>query len=615
MLTRMIKYICLAPVILMLLPSSIFGAQILSVTTCESVVGDNWVPVNIRDSFTTQVPEINGVVKIDGVRAGTTIKGSWVSIDAINVPNYEIAAKEIEFDKEGPGTAHFSLSRPDNGWPPGNYKLDIYLDDQLASVKTFSITADAAPQQTQQKQPQYQPPPQQQPPPTQPQYQPPPQQQSQSNYGYSGTYAYSSQGVILTLVLNHRPSGELTGSLSSNTGVQYQVEGMVENNVGYGACYDNQGGVFFETSLADGQLYFALIEPDANNMPDYSKMREFTLIKQTSGSMPLSPQQAPMQTRPSPPRSAPAPATGQPAIPGAQGAAPQTGSPSISASGHQGQTFRHPVGFSFWYPLGWTATMQQGGYLQMTPPNPGKVADGPTELYFIIGNNVAPEGIFTPDDPRIIEFLDQELKTVAPVLQHTGRSTPVNMTQGKGALLEWSGTGQNNVQILARAFVSIINGYGIALTGVGYKKEIESRDKDLRQIFASFGFGQGQNDPALIGSWELLKTTAITNQSAWETDWSRAQAVSETSSKITFQPDGTWIRNDKSHMLVGAGGIWLEDKSNKSSNGIWNAGEGLLYMLWEDNSYRECQYRLEQSGQGPQLRLICEKRGEVWQRQ
>lgn len=614
MLSRIMKCAFLTIGVLMSLSSAVFAARIVSVTICESVAGDTWVPINIRESFTTQTPEIHAVAQLDGAKAGTIVKCAWVAIDAIATPNYEIAAMEQECYKEGEATAHFSLTRPDNGWPPGNYKLDIYIDGQLATIKTFSIAAGGAPPQAPQPQPQ----PQQQ-----QQYQPPPQQQQQpqtrpqpqSSYGCSGTYVFSSQGVVLTLEFNHQPSGELTGSLTSNSGVKYKIEGVVENDVGYGACYDDQGGVFFESYPTDDQMYFAIIEPDANNMPDYSTMQEFMFDKQPSGTTASPPPQpAPMQQQPTQAQPPPSPAGGQSGISGAQGSAPQAASPIQSASGRAGKTFSHPAGFTFWYPDTWTAAMQEG-FLQLTPPNPGKVADGPTELYFIGGESIAGEGITSPDDPRVVSYIDQQVKVLAPVLQYSGRSTPINMSQGKGALLEWTGKGANGEEIVAHAFVSLINDFGVTLTGIGHKKQVDSRDGDLRQMFASFAFGQSKNDPALIGSWELLSTVSITNQSVWESDWSRAQAVSETSSNLTFQPNGTWVRNDKSHMLVGSGGIWLEDKSDKSSNGTWNAGDGILYMLWEDNSYRECQYKVEQSGRGPQLKLVCGDKGEVWQRQ
>jgi hypothetical protein len=83
---------------------------------------------------------------------------------------------------------------------------------------------------------------------------------------------------------------------------------------------------------------------------------------------------------------------------------------------------------------------------------------------------------------------------------------------------------------------------------------------------------------------------------------------------LTFQQDGRWQRRDQSHTLVGSSGFWLEDKSDDTSQGTWNAGDGLLYMLWEDNSEQEYKYRLEQNGQSVRLRLVTGNNGQIWER-
>jgi hypothetical protein len=56
--------------------------------------------------------------------------------------------------------------------------------------------------------------------------------------GLSGTYALSSQGTTLTLTLEQDNQGNIKGTLSSTTGVRY--------NVGVGTCISNQGGSYFE---------------------------------------------------------------------------------------------------------------------------------------------------------------------------------------------------------------------------------------------------------------------------------------------------------------------------------------------------------------------------------
>jgi len=95
----------------------------------------------------------------------------------------------------------------------------------------------------------------------------------------SGTYSHSAQGVILTLVFKQDPQGNITGTLSSNAGARFQIEGIVQEGVGAGTCYNNEGGVFFEAHPSGNQLLFAMIEPGINNMPDYNNVRQFIFVK------------------------------------------------------------------------------------------------------------------------------------------------------------------------------------------------------------------------------------------------------------------------------------------------------------------------------------------------
>jgi hypothetical protein len=52
--------------------------------------------------------------------------------------------------------------------------------------------------------------------------------------GFSGTYTMTGQGVTLKLLLKQDLQGNITGTLSSTTGISYQVEGMVEEGIAFG---------------------------------------------------------------------------------------------------------------------------------------------------------------------------------------------------------------------------------------------------------------------------------------------------------------------------------------------------------------------------------------------
>ena len=72
----------------------------------------------------------------------------------------------------------------------------------------------------------------------------------------SGKYTLSSQGTTLTLTLNQDTQGKIKGTLSSTTGMEFRVEGAVQDNVGVGTCVSNQGGSYFEARPKGNQARF-----------------------------------------------------------------------------------------------------------------------------------------------------------------------------------------------------------------------------------------------------------------------------------------------------------------------------------------------------------------------
>ncbi len=280
--------------------------------------------------------------------------------------------------------------------------------------------------------------------------------------------------------------------------------------------------------------------------------------------------------------------------------------PAIAAE--KGKVFRHPIGFSFWHPAAWTVK-DLDECLQLLPPDPKSNDDGPTELYLIIGENVAGEGIQSPADPKVGAYLDEQLQAVAPFLARKGGTGSLDMTRGKGAIYDWAGSNPKGNAVLARAFVGVFDDNAVALVALALKEPLAAREETLRKMAASFGFGKGQLDAQLARTWTFVSNHALSNTSPFETAWSRAQLASEKTATLTLGADGTWTRVTKSHTLVGAGGVWLEDKSEKKSQGRWNAGDGKLYLMYDDDSWTIYQYRLE----GNTLRLVCGKQGETWE--
>jgi hypothetical protein len=263
-----------------LVPSDLPASRILSVSLCEKVDNSGTIPINIREQFSTNVPEIHALVELSEMQPGTRVKGAWISIDAIDIPNYEIDAAEVVIN-QSEGVVHFSLSRPNNGWPVGNYKLDIYLNGKLSTMASFSIGSPAGSTSRETG--------------VTPAYPTPQKSETSQSAGFNGQYSLQSQGVTLYLNLQQNAQGQISGSISSSIGMQLQLEGEVQGEVAMGICSDNQGSVFFEAYFQGNQLVFSMIEPDQNNMPDYNRSQQL-LFSRNSGSQ----SQAYPQTFPQP---------------------------------------------------------------------------------------------------------------------------------------------------------------------------------------------------------------------------------------------------------------------------------------------------------------------------
>jgi hypothetical protein len=238
--------------VLLCVTAGAYAERVASITLCEDVEGSDFVPINITTRFTADAPAIHAVVQLEDLTVTTRARGTFISVDAISTPNYEIDSTEVTA-KPGQATVHFSLSRPDRGWPPGNYRFNLYLNDRLAAVEKFSIAAvQGQPPQTEPLASRSIPPE-----PQAPAF--PAPQATEGPPGIAGSYVLQAESVTLTLVLQQDPGGNVTGTLSSTTGSQFAIEGMMEEGVAVGACYGEEGALFFEASPEGNQLAFALI--------------------------------------------------------------------------------------------------------------------------------------------------------------------------------------------------------------------------------------------------------------------------------------------------------------------------------------------------------------------
>ena len=76
-------------------------------------------------------------VSVDTTGAGTaTLKAKWTFRKG---GQSSLVKEDLQtISPSGPASSEFHISKPD-GWPAGEYQVEIFLDDKSASSKTFTV--------------------------------------------------------------------------------------------------------------------------------------------------------------------------------------------------------------------------------------------------------------------------------------------------------------------------------------------------------------------------------------------------------------------------------------------------------------------------------------------
>jgi hypothetical protein len=71
---------------------------------------------------------------------GTKVDAKWTAVNAADTePNLEFQTQTLDITEESfSGSIYFQLSN-DEGWPTGQYKVDLYLNGTLAQTAEFSV--------------------------------------------------------------------------------------------------------------------------------------------------------------------------------------------------------------------------------------------------------------------------------------------------------------------------------------------------------------------------------------------------------------------------------------------------------------------------------------------
>jgi hypothetical protein len=138
-LRRLVLLIALFAIPALACQFSASTARITEAVMATAVEGDNFDPVGVTDTYPADQPEFHAVVSVANAPGDTLVKAVWIAVDVGSAAEPGTTIDETQVSVEGSRNVHFSLTPNAGGWPPGKYKVDIYLNDQLDRSLTFTV--------------------------------------------------------------------------------------------------------------------------------------------------------------------------------------------------------------------------------------------------------------------------------------------------------------------------------------------------------------------------------------------------------------------------------------------------------------------------------------------
>jgi hypothetical protein len=108
-------------------------ARVTEVTLGRAIGGDKAISDRTENFRPTDT--IYASVATDGSAPTATLRAKWTFEDGqlVNESTHTIAP-------QGRERTEFHIAKPD-GWPAGKYRLEVFLNDQSAGLKTFEVKA------------------------------------------------------------------------------------------------------------------------------------------------------------------------------------------------------------------------------------------------------------------------------------------------------------------------------------------------------------------------------------------------------------------------------------------------------------------------------------------
>jgi hypothetical protein len=93
-------------------------------------------------SFASDTPKLFAIFRITGLKSGVNVRGVLIATDvgAAAPANTKVLEKTLALE-EDTHDGDFTFSKTTNDWPVGKYRVEIYVNDELATTVKFTIRA------------------------------------------------------------------------------------------------------------------------------------------------------------------------------------------------------------------------------------------------------------------------------------------------------------------------------------------------------------------------------------------------------------------------------------------------------------------------------------------
>jgi hypothetical protein len=153
------------------------------------------------------------------------------------------------------------------------------------------------------------------------------------------------------------------------------------------------------------------------------------------------------------------------------------------------------------------------------------------------------------------------------------------------------------MKVRGQLSATILKGFSLSVFAIGSEDVITARQQTVREIFSSFDAGAGERDPQLVGVWQ---------------SGLRDEGVSDRSSRYTLGADGTLTKVTRSQTIVDATSVSLDtDDQTETMHGTWSAGDGRLFVLWENGSHDDVAYEVRTDSAGSRVTMLSGAQGVV----